>query len=65
MIDLPLKKEEKPKICTECGIAVNDKNGIRYDGYLVRMCKKCRRKIHNEKNKIKRKRNKMFKEWYG
>tara|TARA_R100001530_G_C4307475_1_gene152094 strand:- start:1072 stop:1242 length:171 start_codon:yes stop_codon:yes gene_type:complete len=55
----------KPKICKECGIKLDNENGYRVGGYLVRLCKKCRKKFHNERNVEIRKKLKQFKDWYG
>lgn len=55
----------KPKVCAKCDVKVDEINGFRVNGYLVRLCKKCRKKFHNKKNVEKRKRLKQFKDWYG
>ena len=55
----------KEKVCKDCGIKVDDNNGARVNGYLKRQCRECRRKFHNELNKKKRDRLKLFKSWYG
>ena len=63
MINKNLKR--KDETCKDCGVKVDEYNGKRVGGYLIRQCIDCRRKFHRELNKKKKDKMKLFKEWYG